>query len=237
MIRNSRNKVPAWLCLIVFVLACGLPTAPALPTQTVEPLDAIIAATVGAARTQTAVKALSFTPTVTATATKTPTPTFTPATSTATFDFGIFVETSAPAAVETSDALIGGSGGSGSGGSGGAVPYRTTDELWSCTVVGKDPPKNATVKPNKNLYVSWTVVNTGTRDWPATGIDFVYDSGYRHEGGPIQDISRSVPRGGKITLRVLIVTPKKEDIYNVIWTLKVGNTEFCHMKITFEVKK
>ncbi len=216
------------LPIIFFIVACELQPAASVSTPSIEDR---IASTAASARQETLTHLPSVTPTPTSTITMTPV--FPSATPTATFPFGIFVEEPEISVVETadesfvitgptSDPLLG------------SIKY--TDESWACTVVSKSPPKDSTVKPGSNFYVSWTIVNTGIKAWTYNGVDFVYDSGFRHDGGPIQDLSRTVGRGGKITLKVLIITPKKEDLYNVIWSLKVGNTMFCHMKVSFVVK-
>lgn len=214
--------------MILALNACALRPDPGVSNPSVED---IIAGTAAAAQTQTAIHLPSITPTVTSTVTLTPAiPSATP---TPTFPFGIFVEAPLTAEVETPNALFVDSSSSSSAPSG--IKY--TDEPWSCTIIGKSPPKNSNVKPGKNFYVAWTVVNTGTKPWTRNGVDFVYDGGFHHDGGPIQDISKTVLRGGTITLKVLIVPPNKADTYTVIWSLKVGNTMFCHMLVTFTVKK
>jgi hypothetical protein len=221
-------KVFVLLPVIFSILACDLRPAAAPSSPSIQD---VIASTAAAAQQETLTHLPSAT--LTPTSTTTPTPFFPSATPTATFPFGIFVEEAEISVVETPDAsfvitdptsdpLLG------------SVKY--TDESWACLVVSRSPSRDSTVKGGTNFYVSWTIVNTGTKAWTYNGVDFVYDSGYRHDGGPIQDLSRTVPRGGKITLKVLIVTPKKEDTYNVIWSLKVGNTMFCHMKVSFTVK-
>lgn len=215
--------------VMLSLCACGLQPSASVSNPSVED---IIAGTAAAAQTQTATHLPSATPTYTSTVTLTPV--IPSATATSTFPFGIFVEAPLIAEVETPNSLLVGATSS-SNGSGEHIKY--TDELWSCTIVGKSPPKNATVKPGSNFYVSWTVVNNGTKTWTRNGVDFVYDAGFRHDGGPVQDISKTILPGGRITLKVLIVPPKKEDVYNVIWSLKVGQTKFCHMKVSFEVKK
>jgi hypothetical protein len=79
-------------------------------------------------------------------------------------------------------------------------------------------------------------MNTGTEVWPNTGIDFIYDSGYRTEDRPIQDLWHSVAPGHSIDLKVLLTAPKNPGNYNVIWVLKVGHKVFCSMKNVFLVK-
>lgn len=219
-----------WLWIAILLYACGAPNSPAIAAQSI---DDMIIQTSAAAQTQTATNLPSVTPTQTSI--YSPTPRYPSATPTATFLWGIAVETPVIAVIETPNASIAGLSSGSSSGSG--VTVKMSDEMWSCMVVGKSPSKDATIKPGSNIYVSWTVVNNGTSAWSNNGVDFVYDGGYRHEGGPIQDLYRYVPVGGEITLKVLIVAPKKEGKYGVIWSLKVGQTMFCHMKVNFVVKR
>lgn len=232
MKRFAGFKKYNWLFIAFLLLACGSPNLPSAPVQSI---DDIIIKTSAAAQTQTATHLPSVTPTQTSI--YSPTPRYPSATPTATFLWGIAVETPAVAAIETSDATIADLSASSGSSSGSGVAVKKSDEMWSCMVVSRSPSRDSVIKPGSNFYVSWTVVNNGTSAWSNNGIDFVYDSGYRHQGGPIQDLSRTVPTGGSITLKVLIVAPKREDNYNVIWSLKVGNTMFCHMKVSFTVKK
>jgi hypothetical protein len=219
--------------LLLGILACALPGAPvSSPTQMAEPVDAIpletiIVQTAAAAQAQTA----TAQPTPTQTRFPTSIPIEQPATSTpfslSTAD--VPVETLAPEFVVTSGAP--GSGGA----SGGAVPY--TGEPWTCVVKSVYPPRGAVVKAGEEFTVTWTVLNTGTKPWTTTTIDFVYYSGFRHEGRGIQDLWRNVPSGGTIALKVLYKAPKnapKE--YRAYWNLRVGNRDFCVMMTEFEVR-
>jgi hypothetical protein len=221
-------KALVLLPIICFIFACDLRPGASVPSLSIEEM---IASTEAAARQETLTHLPSATPT--STSTITPTPFFPSATPTATFPFGIFVEEPLISVVETADESFVLTGPT-SDPQYGSIKY--TDESWACMVVGRSPSKDSTVKPGSNFYVSWTIINVGMKAWTYNGVDFVYDSGLRHDGGPIQDLSRTVPRGGKITLKVLIITPRKADTYNVIWSLKVGNTMFCHMKVSFVVK-
>ncbi|MBM3125029.1 MAG: hypothetical protein FJZ87_08120 [Chloroflexi bacterium] len=117
-----------------------------------------------------------------------------------------------------------------------APKFTKTPKEWDCLITAKSPPKGSTIKPRTDFVVSWTVTNRGTKTWTNNGVDFVYDGGYRHEGRPLQDLPVTVYPGGSITLKVTMTSPKQEGVYDVIWTLKVGRTTFCHLKHTFEVK-
>jgi hypothetical protein len=236
--------------MVLFVLACVFPSSSppqTLPTQPPGMLQTIIVQTGAAAQTRTATFAPP-TPTISITPTG---PRFTPtvtATVTPTFFFSIFTETPLVIPTQTGQVVVntGGSGSGGSGGGGGGssdVPPTTdlrkfkTPQPWNCLVTSRVPGMDFEIKPEKSFTVAWAIQNTGTKTWTANTIDFVYQSGYRHEGRKIQDLGGTVGPGGKVTLKVLIVAPKKEGKYNVIWALMVGNDPFCHLKTSFEVKE
>lgn len=226
------RKLISLTVLLIVTLACAIPSVSAPLPQTVEPgdvrsLETVVVQTAAAARTQTASAQPS--PTMTREPTSTfivQPPTNTPfSLSTA----GVPVETLATEFVVTSG--VPGSGGA----SGGAVPY--TGEPWTCVVKSVFPPRGAVVKAGEEFTVTWTVLNTGSKPWTTTTIDFVYYSGFRHEGRGIQDLWRNVPSGGTINLKVLYKAPKnapKE--YRSYWNLRVGNRDFCVMMTEFEVR-
>jgi hypothetical protein len=223
--------------LLVLALACSVPGV-AVPSSSsapqplsIESLGTTIALTAAAAQTQTA----AFQPpTLTPTLAGEPTSTFIaqPATQT---PFSLFT---AVVPVETIDPAFEATAGiPGLGGSSEGDPVAYTGRPWTCVVKSVSPPRGGTVQAGKEFYVTWTVLNTGTKNWTTTTIDFIYKSGYRHEGKPIQDLWKNVPSGRTINLQVLFKAPKVPSEYAANWTLRVGNYSFCEMRATFEVVK
>jgi hypothetical protein len=106
---------------------------------------------------------------------------------------------------------------------------------WDCRITEKGPPIGTLIRHKSKFYVSWLIVNSGTKTWTPNTIDFVYTGGYRNDEMHIQDLSLTIPPGKSIKMKVLLTGPKTPGTYNVFWSLKVGNTLFCHMKNTFEV--
>jgi hypothetical protein len=241
---NVRKAIPLSMMLIA-MLACAIPSFGTPQPQAFEPLDVnsletIIVQTAAAAQTQTATFLPSPTVTPSPTLTLTPSPVPTMPTATPTFLYFvtpfIAVETSHPG---YSSSGSGGSSGSGSAGSGGTpvnepVPY--SGKPWTCVVRGTSPPRGSFVDPGKEFYVTWTVLNTGTKTWTTTTIDFLYRTGYRHEGKPIQDLWKNVRPGQTINLQVLFKAPRAPGEYRAYWHLQVGNFPFCQMVAHFEVK-
>jgi hypothetical protein len=225
------NQLIGWNALLFLLLACLIPSpvaptvpAPNFPSE--SEIGTLVAETAAAAVIQTS----SALPTITSTATQTRIPSFTP-TFTPTFIYLLPTGTLVPSytpIIPVGHIIVNGTI---------TVDDRLTGRPWTCLVTGSTPPRNEPVPAGKDFYVTWTVMNTGTKVWPNTGIDFIYDSGYRTEERPIQDLWHSVAPGSSINLKVLFTAPKKEGSYNSIWVLKVGHSKvFCGMKIVFSVK-
>ncbi len=210
--------------LIFASLACALPAQPSTP-------DLPAAESLGTAIVQTAVAAQEQTATAQPTPSPTRFPTSTPIAAPPTnTPFSLFtatvpVETLAPEFEVTS----------GVPGLGGDVPY--TGEPWTCAVRGVNPPRGWQVERDKEFSVTWTVLNTGTKHWTVNTIDFVFQSGFRHEGRSIQDLWKNVAPGNTVNLTVRYKSPKQLGEYRAIWNLRVGNRDFCGMVMSFEVIK
>ncbi len=220
--KSLLNKPLYGVCFLILLLACVTPSAATQPVPTTisnEDLATLIVGTSNAAQIQTA----SALPTITPTATWTRIPSFTP-TSTPTFIYLLPTGTPVPSytpIVPVGHIIVNGTLATVTADS------RLTGRPWTCVVTGSTPPRDVPVPVGKNFYVTWTVMNTGTELWPNTGIDFIYDTGYRTEERPIQDLWHSVSPGHTINLKVL---------FTAIWILKVGHKVFCRMKIVFLVK-
>lgn len=233
---SVRPRIYIWVVTALFLLACGLPllaepTPVQLPpTQSLEILETSIAQTVSAAQTQTAISL----PTHTLTPTRTRVPTIT-ATATPTFFFFIHTSTSLPSEVPSQAAVTPNPSQIAGDGDEEVTPVRPKKE-WACIVTSTVPGKGTVIRRGQTFIVSWTVLNTGTKTWPNTGVDFQYLTGFRMDGRRIQDLSRTIAPGHEITLKIQLTAPKKVDTYNTIWTLRVGNRSFCQMKIIFDVQ-
>lgn len=233
---SVRPRIYIWLVTALLLFGCALPflVAPTpiqVPaTQSSEMLGTRIAQTVAAAQTQTVTSLPILTPTLTPTLTRVPTSTASP---TPTFLFFIYTKTPLPTEVPSQVAIT--PDASHVAGNGTATAIRPKKE-WACLVTSTVPGKGTVIKRGQTFFVSWTVLNTGTKTWPNTGVDFQYLNGFRMDGRRIQDLSRTVAPGHEITLRIQLTAPKRVDTYSTIWTLRVGNRNFCSMKIIFDVQ-
>jgi hypothetical protein len=234
------RRISIWLVTALFLLACVSPllltSSPTQAPQSLAPalLGTSIAQTAAAAQTQTVVY---LPPSLTPTPTRFPTGTPITISSIPTFFFGIPTLTPRPS--ETPVGLIiqlPGVPGGGSNPLGINSDSPFTGKEWTCLVTEKSPKMGAVMQPGVNFFVSFTLLNTGTKTWPKKGVDFVYKAGYPQEGGRIQDFPKSVASGGEVTLTAFYVAPKVPDTYNSYWTLKVGRLSFCTMKISFVIK-
>lgn len=250
------RKVRAWSATVLFLLGCISPSlaVPGSAESVTSPgpggLSTIVAQTAAAAQTQTVVSLPSSTytsiPSATLIPTRTPlTPTATP---TYIYAFPTFTRLTPTEVPPTSTAPTA------------STPqliaiasqvlitatlsdedYRATrfpkvPKEWNCIVTGKTPGRGVMVERKSKFYVSWTIKNTGTKIWTSNTIDFIYTGGYRSNERPIQDLTSTVKPGGTITVRVLLTASRFPGTYNTFWSLRVGNTKFCHMKQTFEIK-
>jgi len=115
-------------------------------------------------------------------------------------------------------------------------PIPFTGKPWTCIGAGKYPPRNGLVAAGEPFTATWSIINTGTKDWSVNAIDLVYKSGYRHVGKKIQDLHRSVKPGESVTWFIYFVAPKASGAYASTWQVVVGHDRMCGITITFEVK-
>ena len=229
------RQISAWLITALFLLACISPlVAVPVPTQSSEVLGTMIAQTAGAAQIQTIVYLSSLAPTSTSTATSLPTktPTQTPTlVPIIILPFLVTPQTETPtptqAASDSSNANPTDQGNNFS---------IFTDKEWVCTVTQKSPPDQAVMDKGQHFNAYWTIVNQGTKTWPNFGVDVVYKAGFRDPGRARQDLASTVIPGGTTTITVPLTAPKKFGTYTSAWSLRVGRTSFCIMKIVIVVK-
>ena len=229
------RRVKIWLVTALFLLACVSPLIVASPaTQTpLAPgmLGTLVAETAVAAQTRTAT---FLPPSLTPTLTRTPSLTPTLTTPTPTFFFSLATFTVPATETDLPVSIPGDGSGDGSADGGGDSIF--TGREWTCRVTSKSPPNGAIINPGTSFYAFITFLNTGTKTWTNNGVDFVYVSGFRHDGKRIQDLPSTITPGNRISLKILFTAPKKPNLYKATWSLKVGNNPFCGVRISFEVK-
>jgi hypothetical protein len=237
MNRRKLRRITLWLTAGMVILGCATPAlvTPPPAASGAGPVETIIVQTAVAAQTQTDIAQPPTTPSSIPSPTKTLTITPTP---TATVLFLIATSTSLPTGLFANDDGNGTGNGTGNNGNGdGFVKPTATPSEWDCRVLSKSPARDATVLAGSNIKAVWTVQNTGTKTWPKKGVDVVYESGARlNMGKPYYDIPSGVGPGGTVTISVTMEIPKRDKEYNMRWSLKVGNTNFCSVQFVFEAK-
>ena len=236
---NSYKRIGGWFLVLIYLLACALPSPLAsTPTQAPNPFSAevlgtAIVETAEVAQTRTAA---AIPPTLTPTLTREATSTFIVA-STPTF-FSLLTSTPVPVVVlETTDPLYAVTEGVSSLGNVNDPNYvKYTGEPWTCGI-RSITPRGGMIKAGTAFYAYFTVVNTGTTPWTSNTVDFVYRSGFVQEDARIQDLRSTVASGSQVTFKVFYIAPKKAGEYGAIWTLRVGHKSFCGMSMFFEVPK
>jgi len=220
---NRRNRF--WLIASAGVLlfACAPLFAPVSPTLDPNSVNTLIAGTAAAAQTRTALLTPptwtpSFTPFPSGTASITPTTTETFVFALATFTK---TRTSTPSPVPTDP--------DGSGGGGG-------NQNLSCSVTGVSPSNNTVFSPNQDFDARWTVKNTGTSRWEASGMDYVFVGGDSFHQQSGYDLPGNVKSGAIVELAVDMIAPATPGTYSTTWNIKDGKTYFCNMKLTIIVQ-
>jgi len=202
------------------------------PVSTAIPgsVETMIVKTVAVAQTQTLLlvnvsptKPPTLTPLPTKTASITPSPTATV----------LFVKPSnTPAYLPEDEDNAGTTGGEYTRGG-----FLKEPKEWDCQLLSKSPASNTVVPRDTNYRITWTVKNTGTKTWPKKGVDIVYVSGADLLlGKPYFDIPATVVPGGTVTFTITLAIPKYRGTYSTRFGLRVGKTDFCSVKFTFDVQ-
>lgn len=114
----------------------------------------------------------------------------------------------------------------------------TAGKEYSCAIVSQSPKDWTTFKPRRIFDAKWTVRNTGSRTWSASGTDLLYLGGTKMQThGDVFDLSKSVAPQGKITLIVDMNAPKKAGYYTTYWGLSNNSSKaFCRFYLILKVK-
>jgi len=244
----KRAKEVWILCLMILVTgvaSCApqsLIAPPAPPTLAPGSVETIAASTAAIAQAQT-ITAIppSNTPAIpTDTAAPSRTPTQTP-TATATVLFLFPTET-----LDTSLLFVATTSGDESAGATTvSTPTKEVDEdkynyftgkEWACLVLSKSPPVGTAFSPKSRFKVTWVVKNMGSKTWPKKGVDVVFKGGARIHDRAYYDIPATVYPGNTVSIGLTFTAPQKKDSFNLYWTLKVGQREFCTLPFSFETR-
>ena len=115
--------------------------------------------------------------------------------------------------------------------SGGGFPVVKPD--YDCTVTVQKPLDNAVYKPNKDFDITWTIVNTGTKNIRA-GTDLKYLSGPEMTAVTMLELPLLKP-GEKYKIVLDAKSPKKEGLQVMTWVVE-GKLCFPHIAIEVSAK-
>ncbi len=230
---NRNKRVVYILAIVALTLACAplLPQPVTFPTNGPGAIDTFVAATYGAAATQTAV----FAPTSTSTATITPTASNTPTVTPLPTNTIIFrlPATFTPVKIATSStkkaATATTTGGGGGGGGGTTANYK-------CSVVSVTPANNTIFSPNAPFTAQWKVKNIGDTQWDENSVDYLYINGASMHTQALYDLTANVAVNASITLSVSMQAPSSPGTYSATWSMRAGATRFCSLKVTIKVQ-
>jgi hypothetical protein len=125
--------------------------------------------------------------------------------------------------------LTPGSSSGGGGGGGGGVPPAPLE--YDCTSRDRRPFDNTYFKPNKEFDISWTIINTGTKPWPA-GFDVKYFSGPKISTSTFVELPAMDP-GDSFEIILDGVAPQKEGFHVMTWMVQ-GQLCFPYVAIIVE---
>ncbi len=98
-------------------------------------------------------------------------------------------------------------------------------------MVSAYPANGATFSPRTSFEATWTLKNTGSKEWDRNSVDFLYDSGDKIHKVSSYDLEKTVKPGQNITLSASMQAPKTSANYTTYWVLRVGNTYFCKLTV------
>ncbi len=201
------------LASLILLSSCLPFNAPAAQPDALN-VETIVAATYAASVAQT--EAVLPPATETAINTSTPTKTHLPATITPTFTPTFVIVLPSLTSSPTSTPTI-----------------TPTPERFSCKFISQTPGNGAILKPRETFKWAWTVSNTGSKEWLATDVKYVYVSGTQLHEKAAQGIPNNVIPGREVTLKVAMTAPEIAGAYSTTWALKRGAQVFCY--VTFNI--
>jgi hypothetical protein len=90
-------------------------------------------------------------------------------------------------------------------------------------------------KSREEFSISWKVRNTGTTGWDPGSVDFTYIAGTRMYQYPLVQMQGTVAPGNITLLMADMRAPRNPGRYSTTWSLRQGDTYFCHVGLTIFV--
>ncbi len=104
-----------------------------------------------------------------------------------------------------------------------------------CRLLSQSVKNGSHHAPRERFDMGWWVRNTGTVDWDAGSIDFVYSGGTKMYASPLSHLQSSVTADQKALLVADLLAPRQTGKYTTIWSLRRGQDYFCQVRLTIFV--
>jgi len=117
-----------------------------------------------------------------------------------------------------------------SGGGGGGGTIAKAD--YACDAISRKPRDNSYFKPNAKFDIKWTLINTGTKAWPA-GYDLKYFSGPNMATTSLIELPAMAP-GAKFDVDLDGVAPSEQGFAVMTWTVE---GQICYPYVAIIVEK
>ena len=96
--------------------------------------------------------------------------------------------------------------------------YVVAKPEYACDIINQQPLDNTVFKPQKEFDIRWTIVNTGTKSWPA-GLDVKYYSGPLMSTTSFAELPAMAP-GDKYEVILDASAPQKRGFQVMTWVVE-----------------
>ncbi len=110
-------------------------------------------------------------------------------------------------------------------------PTPTPLSALDCKLLWQSPGNGIVYEPNEAFTIGWRVRNTGTAAWNTNSVEFTYVGGSRLYDYPLVQLKTSVAPGQDVVLSVHMRAPRNSTTYKTYWSLRQGDTYFCHLML------
>lgn len=223
---NFRKRTWLQLLFVVPVLILAACSPVVTPVEPESMVQTIVAATVAAIPTSTKAPEV-IQPTIVERIRVTDFPTFTPVATITPFPTATETAT-LPVPTETPSPMPLG------GREVGKIQGR---DNYSCQIVYQKPDDWVTFKPGDIILVTWSVKNTGVKDWPIGSLDVIHLGGtkmYLYNDEKKNEIGITAGDVGDVA--IWIKAPEVSDEYSVEVGLRRGDKVFCRLNFQMIVR-
>lgn len=103
---------------------------------------------------------------------------------------------------------------------------------YACNIINNRPADNTEFNKNAKFDIKWTIINTGTKTWPA-GMDVKYFSGTLVTSTNRAEIPQEMKPNDTYVINLDAVAPGKKGFYVMTWTL---DNQICYPYVAIYVK-